>query len=63
MAKVSEKKKVELLETAVLSGDIEAVKKVIETYREFEFTARLPLYECEDGACTGGKWYDVPLQQ
>lgn len=40
MAKVSEKKKVELLETAVLSGDIEAVKKVIETYREFEFTAR-----------------------
>ena len=40
MRKISEQKKVELLETAVLKNDIAAVKEHFEEYSEFEFTAR-----------------------
>lgn len=40
MAKISEQKKVELLETAVLENDTAAVKSLFEEYDEFEFTAR-----------------------
>lgn len=40
MAKLSEKKKVELLENAVLSGNIEEIKGIIQGYAPFEFTAR-----------------------
>ena len=40
MAKLSEKKKVELLENAVLSGNIDDVKAAIAGNAPFEFTAR-----------------------
>ena len=36
----SAKSKVELLENAVLTGELEQVNEVIEEYKEFEFTAR-----------------------
>ena len=40
MAKLSELKKVELLEETVLTNDPEAVKELLNTYDNFEFTAR-----------------------
>lgn len=40
MAKLSEKKKVELLENAVLSKKTEEIKGIIQEYASFEFTAR-----------------------
>ncbi len=40
MAKLSELKKVELLESTVLEGSIERVKEVFAQYAPFEFTAR-----------------------
>ena len=40
MAKVNEKNKVALLENAVITGNLEAVKAVIENYGSFELTAR-----------------------
>ena len=40
MAKLSELKKVELLENAVLAGDIEQVKSLFAEHGSFEFTAR-----------------------
>ena len=40
MAKISELKKVELLEEAVLSNDAEKVKALFKEYGTFEFTAR-----------------------
>ena len=36
MAKISEQKKVELLETAVLENDTAAVKSLFEEYDEFD---------------------------
>lgn len=40
MAKLSDAKKVELLETTVLSNNIEEARKVLETYSPIEFTAK-----------------------
>lgn len=40
MAKLSEKKKVELLENAILSGNTDDIKAVIAGYTPFAFTAR-----------------------
>lgn len=40
MAKISAQKKVELLEGAVLSNDIDEVKALYSEHGEFEFTAR-----------------------
>lgn len=40
MAKISDLKKVQLLEEAVLANDIELVQALFDEYQEFEFTAR-----------------------
>ena len=40
MAKISEQTKVQLLEEAVLSNDLETVKSLFKEYGNFEFTAR-----------------------
>lgn len=40
MAKLSEQKKVELLENTVLTGTVEELIRVLEEYAPFEFTAR-----------------------
>ena len=40
MAKISELKKVQLLEEAVLENDIEKIQALFDEYKEFEFTAR-----------------------
>ena len=40
MAKISELKKVQLLEEAVLANDLELVQALFDEYQEFEFTAR-----------------------
>ncbi len=40
MAKLSEQKKVELLENEVLTGTVENTAKIIAEYGPFEFTAR-----------------------
>ena len=40
MAKLSELKKVELLENAVLHGSVDETARIMEEYAPFEFTAR-----------------------
>ena len=40
MAKLSEQKKVELLENAVLNGTVEETARIMEEHTPFEFTAR-----------------------
>ena len=40
MAKISDLKKVQLLEEAVLANDFELVQALFDEYQEFEFTAR-----------------------
>lgn len=49
MAKLNEKQKVELLETAVLKGDVDKVNKLFEEQKNFEFTARSLGYACALG--------------
>ena len=41
MAKLSEQKKIELLENEVLTGTVENTAKIIAEYGPFEFTAAL----------------------
>lgn len=49
MAKLSEQKKVELLESAIMSNDIETVKVLYAQYTSFEFTARALSMACRVG--------------
>lgn len=49
MAKLNEKKKVELLEAAVLEGNVDEVNKLFEDQNCFEFTARSLGYACALG--------------
>lgn len=49
MAKLSEQKKVELLETAVANNDVDAVNSLFVEHGEFEFTARALGQACRTG--------------
>lgn len=49
MAKLSEQKKVELLEAAIVANDIETVKSLYAQYTGFEFTARALSMACRVG--------------
>ena len=46
MAKLSELRKVELLEESVLANDVEKVEQLFKEYGKFEFTARAIGYAC-----------------